>query len=197
MKKIKLMLGLIFLTAFAAHADDIALGEPGYGGSGCPQGTVSATLSPDQKQLSLIFDEYLVEAGGDFRKNVRKNCNIAIPVHVPQGFSISIVDVDYRGYVSLPRGASARLSTEYFFAGRRGPRFNKTFRGYTDEDFDFSNQIGIGALVWSACGADTILRVNSSMLVRSNRSNEEALAIVDSADFDAGIIYQLQWKRCH
>lgn len=191
-----LIMSFGMLSSMAFASDDISLGRPGYGGTGCPKGSASVTLSPDAKELSIIFDEYLVEAGGFERRIARKNCNIAIPVHVPQGFAVSIIDVDYRGYVSLPRRAQARFSAEYFFAGQRGPRLTKTFRGYTDEDFLVENKLGLYSLVWSRCGDDVNLRVNTSMLVRSNRQNEEALATVDSADFSAGIVYQLQWKRC-
>jgi hypothetical protein len=67
-------------------AGDISLGKPGYGGTGCPEGTVSATLSPDAKSLSLLFDHYQISVGGATGKSFdRKSCNIAIPVHVPQG----------------------------------------------------------------------------------------------------------------
>src|SRR3954467_15421199 len=97
-------LGAGFTTL--AHADDISLGGPGYGGTGCPSGSVSTTLSPDAKSLSLLFDSYQTEAGGDTGKTFdRKSCNIAIPVHVPQGLSISVLAVDYRGYNNLPLGA--------------------------------------------------------------------------------------------
>lgn len=199
----KKLLSLILLasTLWApAHANlnDIQLGEPGYGGSGCPAGSAMATLSPDKKSLSIIFDEYVVEAGAVNRKRLaRKNCSIAIPVHVPQGFSVSIIDVDYRGYVSLPSRAQARFSAEYFFAGIRGPQFTKTFRGATDEDYVLRNKLGVHATVWSKCGADVNLRVNSSMMVRVRSTRDDALATVDSADFNAGIKYQLQWKRCN
>lgn len=189
------LLAATTLLSSAAFADSITLGEPGYGGNGCPSGSASVTLSPDAKSLSIIFDEFMVEAGGR-NKIARKSCNIAIPVHVPQGYSVSVIDVDYRGYVSLPRQAQARFSAEYFLAGIRGPRFMKTFQGQTDEDYVISNELGVEALVWSRCGADVNLRVNSSMLVRTNRQGDEALATVDSADFNAGIIYHLQWKRC-
>ncbi|GAB4013542.1 MAG: DUF4360 domain-containing protein [Bdellovibrio sp.] len=199
MLRSKLMaLGLLALLTQPVMADDIRLGEPGYGGNGCPAGSASVTLSPDSKALSIIFDQYLVEAGASVGKTMdRKSCNIAIPVHVPQGYSVSIIDVDYRGYVSLPRQAQARFQAEYFFAGQRGPTFLKTFNGFTDEDYTISNTLGVTALVWSACGADVNLRVNTSMLVKTNRMREDALATVDSADFDAGIIYKLQWKRCN
>ena len=193
-----LCLGILALSqaAFAADLNDISLGVPGYGGNGCPANTASVTLSEDAKSLSIIFDQFIVEAGGMNKALERKTCNIAIPVHVPQGLSISVVDVDYRGYVSLPVQASARLTAEYFLAGSLGPRFDKTFIGRTDTDYTFNNVIGIAAQVWSPCGADTILRVNAAMLVRTNRYNDEAMATVDSADFKAGMLYKLQWKRC-
>lgn len=201
MKKLLLLLGLLSMTA-TAHAvnnSDIYLGEPGYGGNGCPQGTASTILSPDQKSLSILFDDYFVEAGGSDRRArriARKSCNIAIPVHVPQGYSVSIIDVDYRGYNSLPRGAKSTFNVEYFFAGRRGPKISERFYGELEDEFMVTDKLGIGALVWSACGADVNLRVNTSMTVMTNRKKQEALATVDSADFKAGLVYHLKWKRC-
>lgn len=193
------LVSTIALTSVAANADlnDIQLGEPAYGGTGCPAGSASAVLSPDNKSLSIIFDQFLVEAGGGGRSLERKSCNIAIPVHVPQGLSVSVINVDYRGYVSLPPQGQARLTAEYFLAGSIGPRFDKTFVGRTDTDYNFSNTIGLQAQVWSPCGADTIIRVNAAMLVRTNRYSEQAIATVDSADFKTGILYKLQWRRCH
>src|SRR5690606_16125540 len=77
MKKILAIAALLVAGSFAglAQADDIALGEPGYGGTGCPDGSASVTLSPDAKSLSIIFDEYFVEAGGATNKSFdRKSC---------------------------------------------------------------------------------------------------------------------------
>ena len=187
---------LTMSTAAMADLNDIQLGVPGYGGNGCPANTASVTLSDDKKSLSIIFDQFIAEAGGMNKRLERKSCNIAIPVHVPQGMSVSVINVDYRGYVSLPSQASARLTAEYFLAGSLGPRFDKTFTGRTDTDYTFKNDIGIQAQVWSPCGADTILRVNAAMLVKTNRYNDEALATVDSADFKAGMLYKLQWRTC-
>lgn len=183
------------LSAFAQ--DTIQLGYPAYGGNGCPSGTASATLSPDGKSLSVIFDQFVTEAGPASGRTIdRKACNIAVPVHVPNGYSISILAVDYRGFVSLPQGANARLSAEYFFAGQRGPIFARDFRGRVDQDYTFNNTLGVQAMVWSPCGADVNLRVNASMMVRNANRQMDALATVDSADFNAGIIYQIQMRRC-
>ena len=199
-KSFKLLFAVVasVLMGVQAQAEDIRLGQPGYGGNGCPMGTASATLSPDNKALSIIFDEFIVEVGGRNGKRIaRKSCNIAIPVHVPNGFSVSIIDVDYRGYNSLPRGARSRFKAEYFFAGRRGPSYLKRFRGSLDDDFILSNKLGVMANIWSRCGADVNLRVNTSMVVRTNSRRAEAFSTVDSADFRAGLVYHLKWRRCH
>lgn len=189
--------GLLSLGfASIAYADDISLGKPGYGGTGCPERSVSATLSPDAKSLSLLFDEYNVEAGGDTGKRFdRKSCNIAIPVHVPQGLSVSVLAIDYRGYNNVPAGARTDFNVEYFFAGQRGPSFKKAFRGPLDDDYLIRNKLTAQSSIWSACGEDVNLRTNSSIRV-TTRGNEQALATVDSQDVNAAIIYQLQWKQC-
>ncbi len=196
MKKSILFFSAIMLSA-PVFADDISLGEPGYGGTGCPAGTVSVTLSPDAKSLSLLFDQYQVAVGGESGKSFdRKSCNIAIPVHVPQGLSVSVLKIDFRGFNHLPRSASSQFNVEYFFAGTKGPSFQRKFRGPIDADYLINNEIIAEAIVWSGCGADVNLRTNSSMRL-SSLYNQEAMASIDSEDVNAAIIYQLQWKKCN
>ncbi len=191
-----LALGTMLTAAAPAMAGDIALGVPGYGGTGCPGGSVSTTLSPDGKSLSLIFDEYQVSAGGDTGRSFdRKSCNVAIPVHVPNGYSISVLSVDYRGFNYLPAGANSQFNVEYFFAGSRGPAFRRSFWGALESDYFINNKLVAESLVWSPCGADVNLRTNSSMRVSTTR-NREAFATVDSEDVSAAIVYHLQIRRC-
>lgn len=196
MKKVILLAAA--LGTSLAFADDIRLGNPAYGGNGCPAGSASASVSPDGKTLSILFDKYQAQAGYPTGLTVdRKSCNVAIPVHVPQGYSISLFQMDYRGFNSLPAGASSRLNIEYFFAGQRGPTSSRTFTGYQNQDYLVSDRVGAQAIVWSPCGADTNLRVNSSMMAQTNARKEQTLATVDSADIRAGILYHIQWKRCN
>ena len=87
-KKIALIAALT--VSAGAFAQGLQLGYPSTGGNGCPQGTVSATLSPDNSQLSILFDQFLAEAGPGVGKTIdRKSCNIAIPVTVPNGYAVS------------------------------------------------------------------------------------------------------------
>jgi len=195
-----ILAGAVALSALAAavpaSANDIALGIPGYGGSGCPSGSVSTTLSPDSKTLSLIFDQYEVSAGGTTgRAYDRKSCNVAIPVFVPAGYSIAVLSVDYRGYNHLPTRATSQFNVEYFFAGFRGPAFRRSFWGSLDSDYFINNQLVAESMVWSPCGAAVNLRTNSSMRV-ATYANAEASATVDSQDVNAAIVYHLQMRRC-
>lgn len=196
MKKSMLLFSTILLSS-PVFADDISLGTPGYGGTGCPAGSVSTTLSPDAKSLSLLFDQYQVSVGGETRKSFdRKSCNIAIPVHVPQGMSVSVLKIDFRGFNHLPQSATSQFNVEYFFAGTRGPAFQRRFRGPLDEDYLINNELAVDAIVWSGCGADVNLRTNSSMRV-STVANREAMASIDSEDVNAAIVYHLQWRQCN
>jgi len=186
----------LLLATYTAQAQDLRLGQPEYGGTGCPAGSASVALSPDQKAISILFDQYVVEAGGA-KSFDRKNCNIAIPVSVPNGYSVSVFAIDYRGFTGLPVGGRAQLAVNYFLAGdSNGVRTQKTFYGPTSWDYIKSDSLGMSSVVWSACGAYTILRASTTMLVQSNSRREQAMATVDSADVQAGIIYHLQMRPC-
>jgi hypothetical protein len=198
MKKILAIAALLIAGSFAgvSYADDIALGDPSYGGTGCPDGSASVTLSPDQKSLSILFDQYFAEAGGSTNKSFdRKSCNIAIPVHVPNGISVSVLAIDFRGYNNLPTGGKTAFNVEYFFAGIKGPSYTKNFNGPLDDEYLIQNKLQATAFVWSECGADVNLRTNSSIRV-TTKQNKEALATVDTQDVKAGIIYKLQFQSC-
>ena len=180
-----------------AFAQQLQLGNPGYGGNGCPQNSASVTLSPDSTSMSILFDSYQVATGGINPRVDRKSCNLSIPVLVPGGYSVSIIQVDYRGFNSLPRQSSSQLAVEYFFAGSRGPRSVKSFVGPLASDYETSDRLIASALVWSPCGAPTILRVNTSMTQYGSPRGEEGISTVDSADISSGLVYHLQFRRCN
>ena len=184
-------------VSMSAWYDDVRLGNPEYGGSGCPGGSAAVAISPDAQSLSILFDSFVVEAGGATRRVMdRKTCNIAVPVHIPQGYSVSIFRIDYRGFNSLPYGAYSRFNVEYFFAGTQGPGYVKTFNGRLEDEYLIRNNLAASATAWSECGRSTILRANTGMMVRTNGQRQEAFSSVDSVDISAGLLFNLRWKRC-
>lgn len=186
------------LLSIQAAADTLKLGVPAYGGTGCPAGSASVNLSPDQSELSILFDSYVVEAGGSTGKRMdRKSCNVSIPVTVPQGFSVAIFQVDYRGFNSIPRGGMAKFDAEYFWAGARGPHQTRMFAGAIQDNYTLTDMLAATTLVWTPCGASINLRANTSMMVQTNAQNQQAMSTVDSADISSGLVYHVQWRQCH
>ena len=202
MKRITLLksivTGVVLYSLGASANPGFKLGPPDHAGPGCPVGSVSATLSPDADELSVLFDQYIVEAGGVSGKRFdRKSCNISIPVQIPQGYSVSIFQVDYRGFAGIPFGGRGNLSAEYFFTGGRGVvRTNKPLPVGGTRDYLFTDRLEASAYVWTPCGASTNLRINTGLLVQTNRNFDDTLATVDSVDISNGMIYHIQWKRC-
>ncbi len=193
----KLILFSLLLTS-QAFATGLRLGTPSYGGSGCPAGTVATILSPDEDTLSLLFDSYIAEAGGDTGKRIdRKACALAIPVRVPQGYSVAVFKVDYRGANIIPQGGYAKFMAEYFWAGVRGPTIQRNFTGPYNNDFTLTDELVTRNVVWAPCGQSVTLRVNSSVVVQSNRYRQQAISSLDSADVSSAVIYHLQWRRCY
>jgi hypothetical protein len=197
MKRIISLVAGVCLWAGVGHAQSLTLGQPQHAGTGCPIGSVAAVLSPDSKQLSLLFDQYVAEAGNSVGKTLdRKGCTVAVPVTIPQGWSVSVVKVDYRGYTNIPSGGRGSFTTEYFFAGGRSPRLIQNFR--TGEDnYTLTDNVLLRGEVYSRCGAQENLRLSTSLSVNSNRRGDDAIATLDSIDVGSEIIFQLQWKRCN
>jgi hypothetical protein len=89
-----------------------------YGGTGCPQGTVSNQISSDRTIMTLIFDAYIASFGPDVKATEnRKNCQINVDIQYPGGFQYSILSADYRGYAAIQKGVTGTLKSTYYFSG--------------------------------------------------------------------------------
>lgn len=177
---------------------DVTIKSIAYAGSGCPAGTVSKSLALDAKAFTLLFDSYVAEAGpGILLSSGRKNCQIAVDLRFPQGFSYTIFEVDYRGYAKLDRGATGLQKTNYYFQGQAvGPSLQTTFVGSVDQDYHVRDTLGIEALVWSPCGASRALNLNTQVRV-SARGSSRGLMTIDSIDGQLAHTYGIRWRRCH
>lgn len=201
MRKLGLLIAGLSLLSGSLFADSFYVGEPGYAGSGCPAGSASVTLSPDQKTLSVLFDTFIAEAGGaTLAPMKRAACSISIPVHVPKGFTVTVHKVDWRGYIMTPRGGSVNVRADYFIAGSKGPVFNQTVGSRVSaisKDYLFENDL-IGLFLTNKCdGIDTNIRINASVRANSNARLDEVYGSIDSMDMENGVIFHLEPRRCN
>ncbi|OQW53740.1 MAG: hypothetical protein A4S09_06750 [Proteobacteria bacterium SG_bin7] len=173
--------------------ETIRLGEIVYGGNGCPEGTVVIEAGPNNNSLNLIFDQYKVVAGLGGGRVARKSCSLAMPIGVPKGLQIGILSAEFKGFVSLPKNATGRVTTEYFAAGDKGIVRIDGYMGTLGEEINILHEPTEeeGAIVWTPCGEDTNIRMNSSILVNTNETDEEAILSLDQAS-----LIQLVIREC-
>jgi hypothetical protein len=193
--------------------DIFQLGQPTWGGSGCPEGTVQVVASPkdiDEEEgveaVSVLFSAYQAntyETNRDY-----KSCALAIPLKAKPGIQVGIFQIDYRGntYVPVGRGYMSQFRAEYFFSGMRGPTVRKVFGqsggGYGQNlhgDFTITNDIA--AIVWSRCGASTNFRINTSITAQKPFGGKDDTSIgIDTVDTTVKAAYTLRYflmgRRC-
>jgi hypothetical protein len=170
-------------------------------GSGCADNSAKIKVAPDNTAFTVTYSEYQAQIGGgaDFN-DFRRNCQLILNVHVPQGFTYAIAKTDYRGIARLAAGATGFEQANYYFQGDSSTAKAKhTFNGPYDGDWQTTDVVGVGALVWARCGAMRYFNINTELQVRagsSDPSKNPSLIIMDSTDTELNTIFHLAWKRC-
>ena len=130
----------------------------------------------------------------------RKNCQLNMIVHVPQGFTYAIAQADYRGYANLAAGANFTERANYYFQGmsQTTPKTH-TFRGAMDDNWQATDRVEVDQLVYKPCGEDRNFNVNTELRVNAGTSNPAtttSMATMDSTDVDVKTEYHFSWKTC-
>lgn len=178
--------------------DSVKIRNLSWAGSGCPAGSVAENMASDYTAFTLLFDSYVAEVGPGLPLSLsRRNCQILIDLDFPQGWSFSMVDVDYRGYVSVGRGVSGIQQSAYYFQGEtQTARLATKLTGPIDGDYQVRDTLALDAEVWSDCGAHRALIINSDVRLMSGTSKAQGLMTLDSVNGKVTHIYGLQWRRC-
>ncbi|KAL0943195.1 uncharacterized protein CTRU02_201081 [Colletotrichum truncatum] len=198
-------------------ADQVKIVDVNYGGSGCPKGSVTDILSKERDVVTLLFDKYVAQSGpGIEASKNRAACQLNIKIDLPQGYQVSVVQSDYRGSISLPEKVEASLKTTYYQSGdARTVSRSIDFKGKIDKDYVRTDYLGLESLVWSRCGAQSMLNIKSAIEIRPLGSQKHALMTVssryefcrpfnfltaalqvDSNDLKVTQIYHLRFRKC-
>ena len=182
-------------------SDRIVIDVVTVNGSGCPAGTAAVAVSPDNTAFTVTYSNYMALVGvGSTATDWRKNCQLNIVVHVPQGFTYAISKVDYRGFASLAPGASAIERANYYFQGQSQTVFSShTFAGPLGDDWQTTDEVQIAALVWAPCGALRNLNINTelrAMAGTSDATKTTSFISMDSTDGAIDTVYHFAWALC-
>jgi hypothetical protein len=186
-------------SAFAEAPPYVRVRNISYAGSGCPAGSVAGNTSPDRQAFTLLFDSYIAEVGPGIPLNQkRKNCQLNIDLDFPSGWSYTIFSVDYRGYVALERNVKGTQQSSYYFQGQgRTATLKTVMNGPIDQNYQIRDTLGLTATVWSPCGAQRALNINSQLILDNARApRASGLLTTDSIDGELKLVYGIQWQRC-
>lgn len=188
--RVCLLLSIFSLSSAALGQDQNA----------CPSGTYALVTSPDGSTLSILFDGFILNAGGVDGPTVdRKVCNLQIPLTLPANQSLGVYKVDYRGYAKLGKRQYSDLSVTYALGPHnKGRNFRRRVKGDFDGDFLFSETLGAGAMKRVGCGETASIDVTMTLDLRSGDQPDPAMASLDSADGSTrgGLVYHLDYKKC-
>jgi Domain of unknown function (DUF4360) len=167
-------------------------------GSGCPANTAEVALAPDKTAFTVTYSHYIVQAGkGTKPTDSRKNCQLMVHVHVPQGFTYAIAQADYRGYANLARNTTGSHITHYYFQGSSDTYHTRhDFRGAYDDFWQATDRVAVDQLVYKKCGEDRDFAINTDMRVAASASSPTSWMQMDSTDGSISTIYHFAWKRC-
>jgi hypothetical protein len=181
-------------------ADDMVIDVAAANGTGCPRGTADVTMAPDNKAFTVTYSAFTAQTGpGTKPTDFRKNCQLALNMHVPQGYTFAIAGADYRGYAHLARGAVGSESANYYFQGeRQTTRIQHNFTGPADSDWQRTDSVGIASLSFLPCGEERYLNVNTELRVNRGQSSPRATSFLtmDSTDGRIDTVYHVAWKKC-
>ncbi|MGP3950619.1 DUF4360 domain-containing protein [Streptomyces sp. 7N604] len=198
----------LFAGTTSAHAapsleappDKIVIELATVNGSGCPEGTAAVAVAPDNTAFTVTYSDYLAQTGGSSDPTAfRKNCQLNLIVHVPQGFTYAIARADYRGFAYLESGATGRERANYYFQGMpETVSKNHDFTGPYNDNWQASDVTEVAQLVWAPCGEQRNFNINTELRVSKGTSDPQKTSFMtmDSTDASVSTVYHLAWKEC-
>jgi len=181
--------------------DHIVIDIVTVNGSGCPPGSAAVAVAPDNTAFTVTYSSYLAQVGvGSKPTDFRKNCQLNVLVHVPQGFTYGIARADYRGFASLAAGATAMQRSSYYFQGQPNTDIRThNFRGAYEDNWQTSDETDVSSIEMHPCGAMRTLNINTELRVSAGTSNPAtttSFLAMDSTDGSINTVYQFHWKHC-
>jgi hypothetical protein len=185
-------------NAIDAPAEPITLNVVTVNGSGCPAGTAAVRRLADGTGFSVRYSNFVASTGGSARPiDFRKNCQLNIRIHVPQGFTYAIARVDYAGTANLASGATALKRANYYFTGSSVNNYSdRTFAGPLSGRWRDSDTATTAELVYAPCGVDRNININSELRVNKGTSSAANSIRMTSAGGGVDTIYRFSWKKC-
>lgn len=172
----------------------------GVNGSGCPPGSATYLLNNDHTAVTIVFSQFAAQAGpGIAISENRKNCQASLNMHIPQGFSFAVVDVDYRGYYELDAKVKGLHDATYYFQGQivQSEATSTLVGPVNGANYVYRDEFNLSPTVYAPCGQDSVLNINTMVRV-DNSQNTAGFGYMtdDSIDASIAVTLNFQWLKC-
>lgn len=175
----------------AIHVDVVAAN-----GSGCPPGTIRVSENADRSGFRIRYTSFVAEAGGTADvTDRRKNCQAALLVTVPAGWTFAIASAEYRGRARLDSSATALHRTNYYWQGSsENNQADHTFSGPLNSTWRSDDRAYV--LTYGPCGDQRILNVNTELRVDEGNSSRRNVMTMSGSEGDVDTLFNFSWRRC-
>jgi hypothetical protein len=189
------LLGAVAPASSAQAAEEAApaVTVVGANGSGCPSSTATARSQADGS-YAIDFEGYFAYSGEEAPVTAfRKNCQFALQVARPAGWTYAVAYARYSGFALLNDGVAGLAQASYYFQGQTGTTVGShRFDGPIAERWDVSDVLVPDRLVYAPCSAERLLNINTELRVSAQPADAELNALV----IDPTITLRLTWQRC-
>lgn len=179
-------------------ADPITVEVVTVNGSGCPAGTAVVKPLADNTGFTVGYTSYVATDGGAAAPtDFRKNCQLALLVHVPQGFTYAVARADYAGSARLASGASGLQRANYYFQGSAVDTYSDhELSGPLYGRWSATDTAAVADLVYAPCGSERILNVNTELRVDGGTSGAASSLRMSSTSGSVNTVYHFSWQEC-
>lgn len=177
-------------------------GSVTYGGTGCPQGSLAYEISSDGTAMTVFYDKFVAALGPGANGSAyaRRNCQLTIPIKVPNGFTYGVTSIDYRGYSDIvDSGVTATQTAQYRFQGYGSQRLTSQIQPDDGGYWQISDVIPMASVNFKPCNVDRTLIVNDDIWLRNNGGALTTLNTVgmDSADISTDTVFNIPLNGGH
>jgi hypothetical protein len=169
-------------------------------GSGCPAGTASVRPTADNTGFTVVYSDFVASAGGRAAPtDFRKNCQLAVLIDVPQGFTYAIAKAEYSGGINLAPGATSLEKSTYYFQGSADEvSATHAYSGGMRGRWYAVDAAEASEMVWAPCGVQRVLNINSELRVDEGTTSPGTTSSMSMrwSTGSVSTIYHLSWATC-
>lgn len=200
---VSILLAATLAVAQGPDRDSITIGSVSFSGNGCPQNSVSTSISPDRQVITFGFDQFQAYIGpGTSVQDRSKNCQLHLNLKYPPGWSFAVVESTYHGFAQLDSGVTAAFLSTYYYSQDASntvtTRTTLTGGGiWADGQVYTKNDVVPSSSVIKApCGTTAILNINNRISLTSSNSRAGGMISDDDATVDITQQVHINWSRC-